>query len=115
VAAGEPPRLARRGGGRFAVAASVPLRVFEPVRVLAAPGERELADVRAAHPDVLVWVEARAGQELSDFASFQDGSSHRYAVINLGAESPDALAAKLGDVERRLGFRFERAQGAAPQ
>jgi biotin carboxylase len=106
VAAGERPHPRHRSGA-FAIAASVPLRVYQPVRVLAAPGSRELADVRAAHPDVLVWSEARAGQELRDFSSFQDGSSHRYAVINLGAESRAVLAAKLADVERRLGFRFE--------
>lgn len=106
VAAGEKPRPPVRPG-EFAVAASVPLRVFEPSRVLQAPGPRELADVRAAHPDVLVWSEVRSGQELTDFASFQDGASHRYAVIDLGAANRDALRSKLADVERRLGFRFE--------
>ena len=108
VAAGEPVRLPPRGGGRFAVAASVPLRVFEPVRVLAAPGARELEALRAAQPDVLVWVEARAGQSLTDFTSFQDGSSHRYAVVNLAGASRADLACEQAEVERRLGFQFER-------
>lgn len=108
VAAGEPVRLPPRGGGRFAVAASVPLRVFEPVRVLAAPGPRELDALRAAHPDVLVWAEARAGQSLTDFTSFQDGSSHRYAVVNLGGASRADLVREQAEVERRLGFQFER-------
>ena len=108
VAAGEPVRLPRRGGGRFAVAASVPLRVFEPVRVLAAPGASELQEVRASHPDVLVWSEARAGQSLTDFTSFQDGSSHRYAVLNLGAARRADLGREQAEVERRLGYCFER-------
>ena len=107
VAAGQPVRAPRRGAGRFACAASVPLRVFEPARVVAAPGAGELAALRASHPDVQVWLEARAGQELTDFTSFQDGSSHRYAVVNLGAESRAALERRLGEVERLLGFRFE--------
>jgi len=86
----------------------VPLRVFEPVRVLAAPGEREREALRAAQPDVLVWVEARAGQSLTDFTSFQDGSSHRYAVVNLAGASRADLACEQAEVERRLGFQFER-------
>jgi biotin carboxylase len=113
VAAGQPVRAPRRGAGRFACAASVPLRVFEPVRVAAAPRARDLEQLSVAHPDTLVWIEARPGQELADFTSFQDGSSHRYAVVNLGAESRDALEAKLAEVEERLGFRFERLASPA--
>jgi biotin carboxylase len=114
VAAGEPVRPPPRGAGRVACAASVPLRVFEPVRVLSVPGERELARLRAEHPDARVWIEAREGQELADFTSFQDGASHRYAVVNLGADSRAALERRLQAVQRLLGFRLEPLRAPTP-
>jgi hypothetical protein len=106
LAAGERPR-ARRRKGAFAVAASVPLRVFEPVRVAAAPGDAECRAAEALHPATLVWNEVAAGDELGDFLRLEDGQSHRYGVINLGAGDREDLLGRARQVLDRLGYRFE--------
>ncbi len=106
VAAGERPAVRRRAGAH-ALAASVPLRVFEPVRVGRAPSGEDVAAAEALHPDTLVWNEVAAGDEFADFLRLEDGKSHRYGVINLGAPDADALAARSTEVLRRLGYRFE--------
>jgi hypothetical protein len=106
LALGErPPR--RRGEGRYRAAASFPLRVFEPSRVLGAPGAEAIAAAEAAFPETLVWSECAAGDELADFDVDEDGTSHRYAVVNLGGESREALDARLAAVRDRLGYRME--------
>ena len=106
LALGERPRV-RRGAGRYAAAASFPLRVFAPSRVLAAPGAQAVAAAEALHPETLVWSECAAGQELADFEVDEDGASHRYAVVNLGGASRDDLAVRLEAVRRRLGYALE--------
>jgi hypothetical protein len=106
LACGETPtRLAR--GGRHAVAASRPLRIFTPSRVLRAPDEGALRAAERLYPGTLVWSECRTGDVLSDFARGEDGQSARYAVVNAGAEDPAALAARLERIERALGYAFE--------
>jgi biotin carboxylase len=105
LATGERPRV-RRGQGACGAASSLPLRVFEPVRVEHAPGAAEIAAVERDFPGTLVWPHCHAGQELSDFERFEDGGSHRYAVINAGAADRAALDARLAAVQERLGYRF---------
>ena len=106
LALGERPRL-RRGTGRYAAAASFPLRVFAPCRVLAAPDVEAVAAAEALHPETLVWSECGAGEELADFEVDEDGASHRYAVVNLGGASREDLAARLDPVRKRLGYALE--------
>ena len=106
LAAGERPEF-RRFAGPFAVAASCPLRTFAPVRVLRTPTAADLAALTALYPDVLVWVECEQGQELADFETAEDGSSARYAVIDLGAQDAGALERKLREVRERLDLRLE--------
>jgi ATP-grasp domain-containing protein len=101
---GERPRPAR-GAGRFAAAASFPLRVFEPSAVLAAPDARDVAAAEALFDETLVWSECGAGDELADFAA-EDGGSQRYAVINLGGADREDLARRCQAVEARLGYRM---------
>lgn len=93
------------GCGRFAAAASFPLRVFEPSEVLAAPDDSETAAAEALFPETLVWRECTKGAELADFAG-EDGASQRYAVINLGGSDRADLARRCRAVERRLGFEM---------
>lgn len=107
-----PPRPVREG--RFPCAASVPLRVFEPVRVTQAPDARALREVEAAFPGVLAWSECEAGQELADFALLEDGHSARYAIVNLGGRDRDDLGRTLHAVRARLSFAFEPLDAAAP-
>jgi len=104
VAAGERPAVARRGG-RFAAAASVPLRVFAPVRVQRAPTAEQVAAVEQAFPGLLAWNECQNGEELWDFAN-EDGHSIRYGVLNAGGRDRSeagAIAARAADL---LGYEF---------
>ncbi|MDX1384647.1 MAG: ATP-grasp domain-containing protein [Thermoanaerobaculia bacterium] len=106
LCSGAPLRLAR-GRGRYAMASSVPLRVFEPQRVLRAPGPADLAAAEALFPETLIWNECAAGEALSDFDVDEDGASHRYAVVNLGGADPEEIRTRLAAVEARLGYRME--------
>jgi biotin carboxylase len=99
---GARPRVAR-GRGRYAAAASFPLRVFEPSAVIAAPDDARTAAAEALFEQTLVWRECRTGDELADFAG-EDGASHRYAVINVGGSDRDDLARRCRAIEARLGF-----------
>ncbi len=106
LAAGESPRRARREG-RFAAAASVPLRVFEPVRVVHAPNLDDVAAAEALHPGTRIWTECEEGEELVDFDWWEDGKSYRYGIVNLGAPDRATLLQRLEEVKERLGYRFE--------
>jgi biotin carboxylase len=106
LALGGRPALAR-GAGAFPVAASVPLRVFEPVRVVRVPSPEELAALEAEIPGLNVWVEVPEGALLDDFASGEDGHSVRYAVVNLGARDRAELERAAAEVRARLRFVFE--------
>lgn len=105
LAVGEAPRLPHRQG-RYACAASFPLRVFEPTRVLAIPDAATRQAAEALRPDTQVWIECAAGDRLLDFAGGEDGRSARYAVINIGGDSAaDVLRGKCA-VEAALGLRL---------
>ncbi len=109
---GARPRFAP-GRGRYAAAASFPLRVFEPCVALAAPDDADAAAAEALFAETLVWRECRAGEELADFAA-EDGTSQRYAVINLGGADRADLERRCGAVEKRLGFRLRPLGGLRP-
>lgn len=107
LSVGERP-LVRKSRGDHRAAASIPLRVYEPVRVEAAPSETDIERVQNLFPGALVWVECRPGQDLSDFEWFEDGRSYRYAVVNAAASSQKALARLRTTIEKELGFEFSR-------
>jgi hypothetical protein len=109
---GRKPRI-EPGRGEFAAAASLPLRVFEPMRVLAAPDARDVSAAEALFPQTLVWSECTAGEELADFEVDEDGGSHRYAVVNLGGASRVQIGERCEAVEARLGFRMQPLRGTA--
>lgn len=106
VACGLTPAWPRRQG-KFAVAASVPLRVFERVEVIAAPAAGHLAAVAARFPRALIWSEVSAGMKLDEH-HLEDGTSARYGVINLGANTEAELAADTESIRQALGFEFRR-------
>jgi hypothetical protein len=110
LALGESPEL-RRGAGPCTRAASVPLRVFEPSRVLRAPDPADVSAAEAIHPGTLIWSECAAGEALADFDVDEDGASHRYAIVNLGAGSAGELDAALAAVVARLGYVLEPLGG----
>jgi hypothetical protein len=105
LASGEQPKIAR-GAGRYRLASSYPLRVFEPVRVLRAPSQADLAAAAALHAQTLVWTECAAGDALAEFAAGEDGASFRYAVVNLGADTAAERDARFAEVCARLGYAF---------
>jgi biotin carboxylase len=107
LCAGERPAPRRRAGAH-AFAASVPLRVLEPSRVLRAPGPAELAAAQALYSGTLIWTETAAGEILDQFAA-EDGASQRYAVINLGAPERSALTERARALEQCLGYAFAPA------
>jgi hypothetical protein len=94
------------GRGRYRAAASIPLRVFEPSRVEAAPEDADAAAAEALYPETLVWRECGAGDALDDFHG-EDGASQRYAVINLGGADRADLTKRCDAVQQRLGFRMK--------
>jgi biotin carboxylase len=100
---GERPCV-RRGQGPYRTAASFPLRVFEPSCVLRAPGPGGIAAAEARFPGTLVWSECADGEVLADFDVDEDGASHRYAVVNLGAASREELDARLAELAAGLDY-----------
>jgi hypothetical protein len=102
---GERPRI-ERGAGRFAAAASFPLRIFEPVSVARAPSAADVAAAEALAPDTLVWPECATGDTIADFAH-EDGASHRYAVVNVGGADRADLQRRCDAVAARLAFQLE--------
>ncbi len=108
IALGERPRPTP-GGGTFAVAASVPLRAFERMRVRAVPSPDEIAELEREFPGTRIWLECRAGEVLCTAPEAEDGVSQRYAVANLGAGSRLALLDKARLIEERLGIVLEPA------
>jgi biotin carboxylase len=103
VALGEEPDF-EKGRGPFRVAASCVLRRFEDATVLRVPSPAEIAALGSKLPGARVEVTAQEGRLLSDV--MQDGKSFRYCVVNLGADSPEELEAKLELCEAALDFRF---------
>lgn len=103
VALGRPVSF-RRGAGRWRVAASCALRVFEDHRVAHVPGPEDIAAVHARFPDARVQVIARPGRRLSE--DFQDTGSYRYLLVNLGADSEDDLLDRLEQCVRLLPFEL---------
>lgn len=103
---GQPSAWPRRKG-QFKIAASVPLRVFEPCTCTGAPDAARVKEVEAKYPGTLIWNEVEPGTELRDFAH-EDGASFRYAVINLGANSREELLSKADEITAALGYSFKR-------
>ncbi len=109
LAVGERPVLNHRAGSHR-VAASVPLRVFTPTHVVRTPNSADRAAAEHLFPGTLVWVECEPGQDLADFESTEDGSSARYAILNVGATSRDQLTTRIEAIQVRLAFQFTPAE-----
>jgi hypothetical protein len=94
------------GERQWTCSSSVPLRVLQPSRVLAAPTPADTARVEAEFAPCLVWNECRAGETLADFHD-EDGSSQRYGVLNLAGRSPSEIEAKAVAIRNSLGYQIE--------
>lgn len=103
VALGRAASL-RRGCGRWKLAASCVLRVFEDHMVHRVPGPADVAKVLARFPDARVQILARPGRRLSE--DFQDTASFRYGLVNLGADSESDLLERLEQCRQLLPFEM---------
>ncbi|HXV61040.1 MAG TPA: ATP-grasp domain-containing protein [Vicinamibacteria bacterium] len=106
LASGQSPSVPQLEGA-YRVAASFPLRIFEPSRVVHAPSADEIAAAESKFEKTLVWSECATGDALDDFESIEDGKSARYAIVNLGADKHERLLARFDEVKNALGYRFE--------
>jgi biotin carboxylase len=110
LALGERPGFVR-GAGEFAIAGSCVLRSFSDRHVVAVPAAEQIAAITAEYPDAQIEIHAVPGCNLSD--QMQDSQTYRYALVNIGASSRQALEAKFADVASRLDFRFAPAETVA--
>jgi hypothetical protein len=96
---GGAPRLARRPTG-CAIAASLVSRRFDGRPLQARPGPQEVASVRRRFPDAAVILYVKRGQALAREMKWL--GSYRYAVVNLGGPSEDALNRSYAEIRRML-------------
>jgi predicted ATP-grasp superfamily ATP-dependent carboligase len=101
---GEQPEH-KKGSGRFSVAASFVLRLFEDRKVSRIPTQEEIAEVRTRFPDSLIIITVKGGSMLSDVA--QDEKSYRYAIINLGGKDWADLYVRFEELNQHLRFEFD--------
>lgn len=113
LATGERPRV--RGEGPHRVAASVPLRTFEPARVARGPSADDVRAAEALFPGTRVWTLATTGQVLDEFERAEDGASQLYAVVNVGGDDADDLARRVAAVTARLGYVLTPLRPLAPR
>jgi hypothetical protein len=109
---GRAPSPGSRNGSE-ACAASVPLRVYEPLRLTRLPDARRTEEMARLWPGTLVWIECAVGEDLGDRFAVEDGASCRYAVVNLGAEDRTALSARIEQIAGALDFGFAPCRALA--
>lgn len=102
LAAGDRPAW-RAGAGRFRVAASFPLRVFEDQLVRRVPDAFDVQAVQDRWPVTLVKAYCRPGQPLSE-SNQGDGASWRYGMVNMAGHSLEGMLSDFERVLARLGF-----------
>jgi hypothetical protein len=105
LAAGDTPRW-EPGAGRFAIAASFPLRVFQDRRVVRVPDAAGVAAVKQEWPVTLAKAYCRPGQRLSE-TNQGDGTTWRYGMVNMAGTSQAAMLSDFQRVLARLDYRFE--------
>lgn len=103
IAAGDEPAF-QHGQGEFKLAASCVLRTFEDKLVRSVPSREQVEAVLAKFPDARIEICASQGKLLSD--GMQDGKSYRYGLINIGADSEEALTTKLERCRSILDFQL---------
>ena len=104
IAAGRRP-VVRRPGAPFAAAASVVARVFDDRVVRRVPSPADIASLQSRFPDARLKVLCREGARLSE--ELQDGKSFRYALLNLGGDDREHIAARYAEAMRGLHFELE--------
>ena len=103
IALGKKPNLSNREG-KFQVAATFTPRLFEDKWIKKIPTEQEIAQIKESFPDLILKLEHKAGQKLSD--TIQSSGSYKYAVLNLGGKSWEDLYQKYEQVKEMLHAKF---------
>ena len=106
LAAGTMPHTTRRAG-KYARAASCVLRMFQNMKAVQVPSQKNIEAVQAVHPDVRIEVLTQGGRRLSE--ELQDGRSYRYGIINLGGRDDKDISEALQNCLACLPFVFEAA------
>jgi hypothetical protein len=108
---GEQPGF-EKGNGRFKVAASFVLRLFENKTVTRIPTQEELSKIRTQFPDSFIIIYAQEGNMLSDMS--QDEKSYRYAIINLGGNDWTDVYTRFEELKQHLRFEFKKIEDEHP-
>lgn len=101
---GKKPQPKKRKG-KFNIASSFVLRVFEDKNIVKMPDQKEIDELHKQFPDARIQLYGIQGQKLSD--QFQDGKSYRYGLIHLGARDRQELLEKFEECKQLLTFEFE--------
>lgn len=101
LACGKTP-LIRERAGHMAHAASFVLRDFTDRGLAYVPGPRELAALRAAHPDAHIQVYVKTGNGLARELKWL--GSYRYCVMNIAGASLEDMFARFIRVRDAIGF-----------
>lgn len=105
LATGKKPALTRRSG-KYAMAASCVLRIFENQQVIKLPTRAEIDAVQTWQPDMRIEILATEGRKLSQ--ELQDGHSYRYGLLNIGGRDAREILDIFEEAQRRLPFVFKR-------
>jgi biotin carboxylase len=101
LALGEPAGWTR-GAGKDRAAASFVMRRFRDAFVRSTPGDGDVRRVKERWPGTIVNLLCHQGERLSHHD--QDVGSYRYAIVNMGASSAEALEACYAEAQRMLPF-----------
>lgn len=99
LAVGESPD-AQPGAARFRHAASFALRKFDGKPLAAHPSAEQLARVRREYPEAHLMLYLKRGMSLAREMKWL--GSYRYAVVNMGAGSPEDLQLRFRSFSREL-------------
>ena len=104
LALGKKP-VVRKQEGKFKIAASCVLRVFEDQLVEKIPSKGMLKRVYELFPDVHIEIHAQEGKKLS--VEKQDGKSFRYGLVHLGAYDREDLLNRFEICKQLLNFKLK--------
>lgn len=103
IALGNQPSINHRAG-KFKIASSFVLRVFENKQVKHVPTPQDLEKFYQEFPEARVDIHVKEGDWLDSL--MQDGKSYRYALIHLGATTQEELLMKFETSKNLLAFEF---------
>ena len=109
VASGESPHVSEEQG-KFNVASSFVLRVFNNAKVIRLPNEEDISRVKSLFPDVRVRLFCREGDNLTaKFRQLHDMESIRIGAINLGGKDFNDLVSRFRLVMEELQIKLNPA------